>query len=143
MKTVITKKALGIIIPVTALIFLLAMSCGKSAKEENNLTNGAYVQVDIMPVFPGGDSALLGYVARNTIYPSEAKEKGIQGKVLAKFMVTAEGGISDVEILQSVNPLLDAESLRVIKSLPKFTPGILNGKAVAVWYMLPISFKLQ
>jgi protein TonB len=137
------------ILPIIALALIITASCGKNAKieapapAEEKTTDGAYKVVDVMPVFPGGDTAILNYIARNTVYPQQAKLNAIQGKVITRFMVREDGSVSDVTILQSVNPELDAESIRVVSSLPKFTPGMLNGKAVSVWYMIPIDFKLR
>ena len=138
------------ILPLLALWLIVITSCGKNIKTETALqdtsektTDGAYKVVDVMPVFPGGDTALLNYIGRNTIYPETAKVQSIQGKVLARFMVKEDGSVSDVTILQSANHVLDDETIRVVSSLPKFTPGLLNGKAVPVWYMIPIEFKLR
>ncbi len=103
----------------------------------------AYVVVDEMPVFKGGDEGLLKYIAQNTQYPKEAHEKGIQGRVIVKFMVKADGSVSDVSVIRGVDPLLDNESVGVVKSLPAFTPGKQNGVAVPVWYMVPITFTLK
>ncbi len=103
----------------------------------------AYKNVDEMPVFQGGDTALLKFVAENTIYPKEAKEKGIQGQVYARFMINTDGKVSDISIIKSADPSLDAEALRVVGLLPGFKPGKLNGVVVPVWYVLPISFKLK
>lgn len=107
------------------------------------MTDGAYQVVDVMPEFPGGDKALLKYISDSTRYPKEAKGKAIQGKVITRFMVKADGSVSDVSVLKGVNPLLDNESIRVVKTLPKFTPGILKGTKVPVWYMIPITFALK
>ena len=137
-------------LPMIVLALIIITSCGKNIKTDNpnpateeKTTDGAYKVVDVMPVFPGGDSALLSYIAKNTVYPEQAKLNAIQGKVLARFMVKEDGTVSDVTILQSANPVLDAESIRVVSSLPKFTPGLLKGKAVPVWFMIPIDFKLK
>ena len=107
------------------------------------MTDGAYRVVDVMPEFPGGDSTLLKYIADSTHYPKDAKTQAIQGKVIVRFMIKANGSVSDVTVLKGVSPSLDEESVRVVKTLPKFTPGKLNGKAVPVWYMIPISFTLK
>ena len=97
-----------------------------------------------MPVFNGGDQEILNYIAKNTVYPEAAKINNITGKVIVKLIVEKDGSVSHVEILQGVNPLLDAEAVRVISTLPKFEkPGILNGKPVAVNYMIPITFTLK
>jgi TonB family protein len=102
----------------------------------------AYLTVDEMPMFPGGDAELLRYIAVNTKYPKEAKDQNIQGRVITRFKVNADGTVSDVSVLKGVNTYLDAEALKVVSTIPKFTPGKLNGVAVPVWYMVPISFSL-
>ena len=103
----------------------------------------AYTVVDVMPAFPGGDDALLKYIAVNTRYPKEAKDKNIQGRVITRFMVNEDGTVSDVSVLKGVDTLLDNEAVRVVATIPKFAPGMLNGIAVPVWYMIPISFTLS
>jgi TonB family protein len=103
----------------------------------------AYKTVDEMPMFPGGDEALLKYVAENTKYPKEAKEKGIQGQVFTRFIVKEDGTVSDVSILKGANQFLDDESIRVVRTLPKFSPGKLKGIPVPVWFILPITFTLK
>lgn len=99
---------------------------------------------DAMPKFPGGDLAILRYVADNTVYPATAKNNYIQGKVIVTFIINKDGSIGDAKILKSVSPEIDAEALRVVRSMPDFEqPGFKDGKAVPVWYMLPISFTLN
>jgi TonB family protein len=102
-----------------------------------------FVVVDEMPLFPGGDVALLKYIARETIYPESAKIQNIQGRVIVRFAVTTEGDVTKATILKGVSPELDDEALRVVKDLPKFTPGRQNGINVPVWYMVPITFTLK
>lgn len=101
-----------------------------------------FVVVEEMPMFPGGDSLLLQYIAKNTRYPDSAKINHIQGKVITRFCVTAKGGVGRVSILRGVSPDLDREAIRVISSLPAFFPGKQGGKAVPVWFMVPITFAL-
>jgi TonB family protein len=103
----------------------------------------AYLIVDEMPVFPGGNEALLKYIAENTRYPKEAKDNNIQGRVITRFKVKEDGTVSDVSVLKGVDSQLDNEALRVVSSIPKFTPGKLNGVSVPVWYMIPINFALN
>jgi len=103
-----------------------------------------YTEVDEMPVFHGGDSALLSFIAINTKYPEEAKENNIQGRVVIGFIVEKDGSVSEANILKGVDPLLDAEAIRVVKSLPKFEkPGMKNGEQVRTKYMVPISYALR
>jgi len=102
-----------------------------------------FVVVEEMPMFPGGESALLAYISEHTQYPEVAKENNIQGKVIVRFCVTSKGGVDKVEILKSVDPELDKEAIRVVKTLPAFKPGKQGGKPVPVWYMVPINFTLK
>ena len=153
-------KTIGLklfLVPSTVLLALLIFSFNASGQEstkvktekaasasvKEGMIDGAYRVVDEMPLFPGGDVALLKYIADSTRYPKEANSMGIQGKVITRVMVKADGTVSDVKILKGVNPLLDKEAKRVVATLPKFTPGKLNGKDVPVWYMVPITFTLK
>jgi TonB family protein len=102
-----------------------------------------YISVEQMPIFPGGDAALLKYIAENTRYPEEALKKNTQGKVILRFCVTSKGGVEQISVIKSADPLLDQEAVRVTSTLPKFTPGRQGGKNVPVWYMIPVTFTLQ
>jgi TonB family protein len=112
-------------------------------KQVTGMTDGAYQKVDVMPVYPGGNEALLKYIIDSTHYPKDAKIQNIQGKVLVRFVVNANGSVQDVSVLKGVSPSLDAESVRIVKTLPKFKPAELEGKTVPVWYVIPIQFSLQ
>jgi TonB family protein len=143
------------LIVVTIILFT---SCGKNKVSEAThssiappppppppvpTVDSVYASVDERPLYPGGDSALLRYIGDNTSYPSEAKLRGIQGKVITRFKVKADGTVSDVSVVKGVNPLLDNEAARVVATLPKFTPGKQDGKNVPVWYFVPITFALK
>ncbi|MBD5226403.1 MAG: TonB family protein [Bacteroidales bacterium] len=99
--------------------------------------------VEQMPQFPGGEAELLKYIASHIKYPTMAAENNIQGRVVVKFVVTKTGQVGDVVVVRGKDPDLDKEAVRVVKTLPDFIPGKMNGQAVAVWYTLPINFKLQ
>jgi protein TonB len=102
------------------------------------------VVVEQMPSFPGGELALRKYIAEHTRYPALMAENNVQGKVIVRFVVTSKGKVDKVEVLQStVDKVGDDEALRVVKSLPDFIPGRHNGRAVPVWYTVPIIFQLQ
>lgn len=93
--------------------------------------------------FRGGDAALMKFISNNINYPQEAYQNGIQGRIIVQLVVKSDGSVGDVKVIRSVDASLDREAIRVCKSLPNFTPGRMNGKAVNVWYTLPITFKLQ
>ena len=111
--------------------------------EEEEEEEEVFFIVEEMPEFPGGELALRKYVAENIRYPNAARENDIQGKVYVRFVVNKNGSVGDVTILRGVDPLLDKEAIRVIKSLPKWKPGMQRGKAVKVYYTMPINFQLQ
>jgi len=83
------------------------------------------------------------YIGENITYPEKAKESNIQGRVILRFCITENGSVSRVSVLNGVDPDLDAEAVRVVKTLPAFNPGRQGGKAVPVWYMVPITFTLK
>ena len=99
--------------------------------------------VEQMPSFPGGDAELMKFLSTHIKYPVVAEENGIQGRVIATFVVERDGSISDVKVIKSVDPSLDKEAIRVLKSMPKWIPGKQNGSAVRVKYTVPVTFKLQ
>ncbi len=105
--------------------------------------NQVFQSVEQMPQFPGGEAALLKWISDHLRYPTMAAENNIQGRVVVSFVVTKTGKIGEVKILRARDPDLDKEAIRVVKSLPDFIPGKMNGQAVNVWYNLPVNFKLQ
>ncbi|HRF68208.1 MAG TPA: energy transducer TonB [Muribaculum sp.] len=105
--------------------------------------NKVFTAVEQMPQFPGGDGALMKYIADHLKYPPVAMENNIQGRVVIQFVVTKTGKIGEVKVARSKDPDLDNEAVRVVKTLPDFIPGKMNGQSVNVWYTLPITFKLQ
>jgi len=102
-----------------------------------------YNVIDKMPLFPGGEKELLNFIAKNLKYPVEAQKKGIQGKIIVRFVVTKEGKVENAEVIRGIDPSIDNEGLRVVNSLPDWTPGEQNGEKVSVYYTLPIAFKLE
>ena len=99
--------------------------------------------VEQMPQFPGGEAALMKFLSSHINYPPMAAENNVQGKVILQFVVEMDGHVGEVKIARAVDKDLDKEAVRVVKSLPKFTPGRQNGQPVRVWYTLPVQFKLQ
>ncbi len=115
----------------------------KPVEEKKEEKNEVFTSVEQMPQFPGGEAALLKYIASHLQYPAMAAEQGIEGRCVVQFVVTKNGSVGEVKVARSLSPDCDAEAKRVCKGLPKFTPGRQNGQAVNVWYTLPITFKLQ
>ena len=99
--------------------------------------------VEQMPSFPGGPSALMQFLSSNIKYPVVAEENGVQGRVVCTFVVEKDGSITDVRVIKSVDPSLDKEAMRVVKSMPRWIPGKQNGSAVRVKYTVPVTFRLQ
>lgn len=112
-------------------------------KKPEPVKEEVFTAVEQMPQFPGGEAELLKYVATHIKYPTMAAENNIQGRVVVKFVVKKDGNVGEVVVLRGKDPDLDKEAVRVVKTLPKFIPGKMNGQAVSVWYTLPINFKLQ
>ncbi len=102
-----------------------------------------FLIVEKMPEFPGGEPALRKFIAENVKYPPLAQENDISGKVYVRFVVTKTGAVGEVQVVRSVDKLLDDEAVRVVKDLPNFKPGQQRGKPVSVWYTVPIDFQLN
>ena len=115
----------------------------KDNKEVIQEETKPYTAVEQMPEFPGGTTELLKYIAEHLKYPVIAAEQGIQGIVTIRFVVSPSGEVTDIQILRKLDPACDKEAMRVIKSLPKWMPGKQNGKAVPVYFTVPVRFKLQ
>ena len=102
-----------------------------------------FMVVENMPEFPGGDLGLMKYIQKHVKYPAIAKEYNITGKVYVSFIVDRQGKVTNVKIVRGVDKNLDAEAMRVVKSLPRYTPGKQRGKAVRVMFTIPINFTLS
>ncbi len=102
-----------------------------------------FTAVEEQPKFPGGDAELYKWLSKNIRYPEMAAQNNIQGRVTVQFVVEKDGSVGEVKVVRGKDPDLDKEAVRVVKSLPKFIPGKMNGQNVRVWYTLPINFKLQ
>ena len=111
--------------------------------KKSGANDKVYVVVEQMPSFPGGDSALLKYLLANVKYPMSALKAQKQGRVMVRFTVEKDGAISNVKVARSVTPSLDAEAVRAIKSMPKWSPGKQGGEFVRVKYNVPVSFRLK
>ena len=112
-------------------------------KNEPDNEEEPYTAVEQMPQFPGGTSELMKYISANLRYPEDAKRDKTEGRVIARFTVKKDGSIGDVNIVRSVSPSLDAEAVRVLSGMPKWEPGMQNGKAVPTLYTVPVIFKID
>lgn len=112
-------------------------------QEEEVVEAEIFTVVESMPEFPGGEAAMMSFIAKNIKYPSFARESGIQGRVFVNFVVEPTGLVSNVKILRGIGGGCDEEAIRVVQSMPKWTPGKQRGKAVRVSFNLPVRFTLQ
>lgn len=101
------------------------------------------VIVTEMPIFPGGNEAMLKYIYDNIIYPPIPLENGVEGRVTLKFVIWTDGSVRRIEILKGVDPMLDQEAVRVISQMPKWKPGKNNGTPAAVWFSVPVTFRIK
>ena len=139
------------VVKLAVLVSFAAMTFSASASNSNSIcqvsdTTGKveiFADPEQQAHFPGGEAALLKYLQENIKYPPKAVKDSIQGRVVVQFLIDPQGCVGEVKVLRSVREDLDAEAVRVVKTLPKFVPGRMYGKAVSVWYTLPVTFKLQ
>ena len=122
---------------------IVTMEGEVEASAQESPADDAFDVVEQMPEYPGGPKALMEFLNNNVQYPAEAEKAGIQGRVIATFVVEKDGSISNAKVVKSVDPLLDAEALRVIGAMPNWKPGMQNGKVVRVKYTVPLSFHLD
>jgi TonB family protein len=159
----VANLKLLMVLPVIAIVLMVISSCSQNSDKSGISTEVApppppppppvaatdtsttpFVEVDQMPLFAGGDAGLMEYIRKNTRYPEKAKLNRIQGKVLVRFAVETDGKVSRVAILKGVDPELDLEAFRVVSTIPPYEkPGVKDGRNVAVWFTVPIIFKLN
>lgn len=141
------KKQLTIIFCFLYLVSFSHSSCINKSKAEINCpqsdSSKVFSLVEKMPTFPGGDNELYKFLGNNLKYPKKERQNGTTGKVFVTFVINADGSISDIKILRSLTALFDEEVIRVIKLMPKWTPGTNQGKPVNVQYNLPVTFMLR
>lgn len=135
-----TRKNVSLKVALMMLVLLFSFMTSTAQTKKNDMV---FDVVEVMPQFPGGQIAMLKYIMENMKYPEQAMKEGIQGRVAVRFIVEKDGSISNVRPIHSVHPLLNKEAVRVVESMPKWTPGKQNGKPVRVRYNLPVMFKLN
>lgn len=130
-----------IIMSLMALFGLTTVSAQKTVVAQKN--QKVFDVVEQMPEYPGGIQALFEYLSQNVKYPADAEKQKVEGRVIATFVVETDGTINNVEVVKPVFPSLDAEAIRVLQGMPKWTPGKQSGKEVRVKYTVPINFHLK
>ena len=135
-----TKKNVSLKVALMMLVLLFSFMTSTAQTKKNDMV---FDVVEVMPQFPGGQIAMLKYLMENIKYPEQAMKEGIQGRVTVRFIVEKDGSISNVKPVLSVHPLLDKEAVRVVKSMPKWSPGKQKGKPVRVQFNVPVMFKLN
>jgi len=127
----------------SVLAILFTINTTAMAQNKKTSNDKVFEKVEDMPEFPGGEQAMMDFVSKNVVYPEEAINKGIAGRVFVGFIVEKDGSVSEVKVLRGIGGGCDEEAVRVVKSMPKWKPGKMKGKPVRVSYMMPIIFKLQ
>ena len=123
---------------------LAGLEPGEGTKAvEEVVESKPYTYVEQMPVFPGGQEALLAYIGKNIKYPPMALRNQVEGRVFIKFVVGPDGSVTNAEVQKGIGAGCDEESLRVIRTLPRFTPGKQNGRAVPVYFTVPVTFAIK
>jgi len=135
-----TRKNVSLKVALMMLVLLFSFMTSTAQTKKNDML---FSVVEVMPQYPGGQIAMMKYIMENMKYPEQAMKEGIQGRVTVRFIVEKDGSISDVKPVLSVHPLLNKEAVRVVESMPKWTPGKHNGKPVRVRFNLPVMFKLK
>ena len=130
-----------IIMSLMVLFGLTTVSAQKTVVAQKN--QKVFDVVEQMPEYPGGIQALFEYLSQNVKYPADAENQKVEGRVIATFIVETDGTINNVEVVKPVFPSLDAEAIRVLSGMPKWTPGKQSGKEVSVKYTVPINFNLK
>ena len=127
----------------SVLVLLFVANINATAQNKKAAKDKVLEKAEVMPEYPGGDQAMMQFVAENVKYPQEAIDKEISGRVMVGFVVEKDGSISDVKVVKGIGGGCDEEAVRVVNAMPKWKPGMDKGKPVRVSYMMPFSFKLQ
>ena len=135
-----TRKNVSLKVALMMFVLLFSFTTSTAQTKKNDMV---FDVVEVMPQYPGGQIAMLKYIMENIKYPEQAMKEGIQGRVTVRFIVEKDGSISNVKPVLSVHPLLDKEAVRVVESMPKWSPGKQNGKPVRVRFNVPVMFKLN
>ena len=124
-----------------AVLCLMTANAQKTIVSQSN--QSVYDEVEVMPEFPGGMQAMIEFIQTNIKYPKDAIKQEVGGRVMVMFVVETDGSLSNVRVARKVFPSLDAEAVRVVKTMPKWKPGKEKGKVVRVNYTLPVVFSIK
>lgn len=142
-----TKNANGLwwrlLATLSMLVLLFVANTNATAQNKKAANDKVLEKAEVMPEYPGGEQAMMKFVADNVKYPQDAIDKEISGRVLVSFVVEKDGSIGDVKVVKGIGGGCDEEAVRVVNAMPKWKPGMDKGKPVRVSYMMPITFKLQ
>jgi protein TonB len=135
---------MGAVFTIPLMAFVLGFHVQAIAQNQvpASASNEVYSEVDEMPSYKNGFDDLASFLGQNMKYPKEAREKNIEGTVFTEFVVEKDGQISEVKVKQGIGSGCDEEAVRVVKAMPKWNPGVLQGKAVRTKMVLPLKFKL-
>ncbi len=146
----VVKLRFLLVLPLISFMFLLFSCDRKKSDEEKTKTettvaddNKVYDKADVMPEFPGGETAFNDFIIKNIVYPVKAKTEGFTGKVFVQFVVSKTGKITDVKVLQSDNEIFNQEAINVVTKMPDWKPGLVDNKPVNVSFTIPIVFQLK
>ena len=138
---IMRRFLLLVTVMLSAISVSVAMADDPATKETEEVFWDIYY-IPPQPEFPGGQEALMEWIEQNKVYPQEAIDKGIEGRVIVKFTVEEDGTVTNGKIVRGVDPLLDKEALRLVSIMPKWKPARLDDKDIRAIYNLPLSFKL-
>ena len=124
-----------------AVLCLMTANAQKTIVSQSN--QSVYDEVEVMPEFPGGMPAMIEFLQTNIKYPEDAIKQHVGGRVMVMFVVETDGSLSNVRVAKNVFPSLDAEAVRVVKTMPKWKPGKEKGRLVRVNYTLPVVFSIN
>ena len=142
-----TKNANGLwwrlLATLSVLVLLFVANTNATAQNKKAANDKVLEKAEVMPEYPGGEQAMMKFVADNVKYPQEAIDKEVSGRVMVGFVVEKDGSISDVKVVKGIGGGCDEEAVRVVNAMPKWKPGMDKGKPVRVSYIMPFTFKLQ
>ena len=123
-----------------AAMMMVSTAAAQTTKENKEKV---YEKCEVLPEYPGGIQAMMKFIGENQKYPAEAVKRGEQGRVVVSFVVEKDGSLTDIEVTKHATPTLDEAAVETVKKMPKWKPGVQNGKKVRVKYTVPVMFRLR